>query len=236
MNGYVSSIQSLGAVDGPGVRCVIFMQGCVLRCKCCHNPETWEFGKGEEYTPERLMGKIRRYVSYFGSEGGVTVSGGEPLCQSEFVTELFKICRQEGINTCLDTSGCLMNDSVRELLDVTDIVLLDYKMTNEQDYYSFSGMHQSAAEEFLKELQKRSKRVWLREVIVPSINDNAESVAKLLRKQKEYPCIEKIELLPFHKACVTKYDELGIKFPLKDIPEATKENVSELFARAEKLL
>lgn len=236
MNGYVSSIQSLGAVDGPGVRCVIFMQGCVLRCKCCHNPETWEFGKGEEYTPERLMGKIRRYVSYFGSEGGVTVSGGEPLCQSEFVTELFKICRQEGINTCLDTSGCLMNDSVRELLDVTDIVLLDYKMTNEQDYYSFSGMHQSAAEEFLKELQKRSKRAWLREVIVPSINDNAESVAKLLRKQKEYPCIEKIELLPFHKACVTKYDELGIKFPLKDIPEATKENVSELFARAEKLL
>lgn len=236
MNGYVSSIQSLGAVDGPGVRCVIFMQGCILRCKCCHNPETWEFGKGEEYTPERLMGKIRRYVSYFGSEGGVTVSGGEPLCQSEFVTELFKICRQEGINTCLDTSGCLMNDSVRELLDVTDIVLLDYKMTNEQDYYSFSGMHQSAAEEFLKELQKRSKRVWLREVIVPSINDNAESVAKLLRKQKEYPCIEKIELLPFHKACVTKYDELGIKFPLKDIPEATKENVSELFARAEKLL
>ncbi len=236
MNGYVSSIQSLGAVDGPGVRCVIFMQGCVLRCKCCHNPETWEFGKGEEYTPERLMEKIRRYVSYFGSEGGVTVSGGEPLCQSGFVTELFKICKQEGINTCLDTSGCLMNDSVRELLDVTDIVLLDYKMTNEQDYYSFSGMHKSAAEEFLKELQKRSKRVWLREVIVPSINDNVESVAKLLRKQKEYPCVEKTELLPFHKACITKYDELGIEFPLKDVPEATKENVAELFARAEKLL
>ncbi len=236
MNGYVSSIQSLGAVDGPGVRCVIFMQGCPLRCKCCHNPETWEFNKGEMYTPEQLMSKIRRYRSYFGKDGGVTVSGGEPLCQSEFVKELFKICKQEGISTCLDTSGCVLSDSVKELLDVTDIVLLDYKMTNEQDYYSFSGMHLQDAEEFLKELQRMGKRVWLREVIVPTINDNEESVAKLLRKQKEYPCVEKIELLPFHKACVTKYDELEIEFPLKDIPEATKEITTELFEKAEKFL
>ena len=148
--GYVSSVQSLGAVDGPGVRYVLFMQGCPLRCKCCHNPETWELGKGTAYTVDDVMQKLSRYVSYFGEKGGVTLSGGEPLLQTEFATELFSRCKSEGISTCLDTSGCILDDKVEKLLTLCDTVLLDYKMTNEQDYFEFSKMHMSQADKFLE--------------------------------------------------------------------------------------
>lgn len=233
MTGYVSSVQSLGAVDGPGVRYVVFMQGCPLRCKCCHNPETWEFGKGVQYTPEELFSKIHRYKNYFGKEGGVTVSGGEPLMQPQFVKELFELCRQAGISTCLDTSGCVLSDSVKELLKVCDIVLLDYKMTNDEDYKSFSGMEKSRADEFLSYLQSINKRTWLRQVIVPGINDSTENAKKLLAVKEKHPCVEKIEPLPFHNTCITKYEQLGLTFPLKDTPNADKNDVKKLFEKAE---
>lgn len=234
MTGYVNSIQSLGAVDGPGVRCVVFMQGCPLRCKCCHNPETWEFLKGTKYTPQELFSKIQRYKNYFGKEGGVTLSGGEPLCQSEFAMELFGLCRENGISTCLDTSGCILNDSVKELLELCDIVLLDYKMTNNEDYIEFTKMEKTKADEFLSYLQKINKRTWLRQVIIPGMNDTEQNVHKLLQIKKQYSCVEKIEPLPFHKTCITKYRELGIDFPLKDTPEADKQRVAELFEKVRK--
>lgn len=232
--GYVSSVQSLGAVDGPGIRYVLFMQGCPLRCKCCHNPETWETGKGTRYTVDDVMQRLSRYVSYFGEKGGVTLSGGEPLLQTEFATELFSRCKSEGISTCLDTSGCVLDDKVEKLLSLCDTVLLDYKMTNEKDYFEFSKMHMSQADRFLQKLDDLKVTTWLRQVIVPDINDNEQSVTRLFELKQKYPCIEKIELLPFHKACITKYEKLGIEFPLKNTPEAKKSDVSELFEKISK--
>ena len=130
MTGRIHSIQSLAASDGPGLRFAVFMQGCPLRCGCCHNPDTWDFGGGKEYSAEEIVQKASRYKSYFGSKGGITVSGGEPLMQADFVREIFELSHKEGINTCLDTSGCVMNDDVKKLLIHTDRVLLDIKYTD----------------------------------------------------------------------------------------------------------
>ena len=132
MTGFIHSIQSLGTVDGPGVRFVLFMQGCPLRCGCCHTPDTWEMNRGTEYTPMEIVTKAIRYQSYFGKDGGVTVSGGEPLLQADFVREVFRLCHENGINTCLDTSGCIFNDGAKALLNVTDRVLLDIKCTSDE--------------------------------------------------------------------------------------------------------
>jgi pyruvate formate lyase activating enzyme len=140
ITGKIHSFQSLGTVDGPGIRTVLFMQGCPLRCVCCHNPDTWDFSGGEEFTADEITAKVMRYKSYFGKDGGITVSGGEPLMQAKFVTELFVKMHENGINTCLDTSGCVLNENVKELLSHTDLILLDYKYTNKEDYekYCFS--------------------------------------------------------------------------------------------------
>ena len=134
MKGYIHSVESFGTVDGPGIRYVVFMQGCPLRCGCCHNLDTWSFDGGTEYTPQQIVEKAIRYKEYFGKDGGITVSGGEPICQSEFVAELFRLCHEEGINTCLDTSGCILNDKIKDLLSVTDRVLLDIKYTKNELY------------------------------------------------------------------------------------------------------
>lgn len=235
MKGFVSSFQSLGTVDGPGVRYVIFMQGCPLRCKCCHNPETWDFGGGKQYTTDELISRIGRYKNFFGEKGGVTVSGGEPLMQAAFVAELFRLCHESGITTCLDTSGCILNDDVKRLLSYTDTVLLDYKMTDEESYFAFSGMHISQADAFLTELEKHSIDTWLRQVIIEGINDSEESVKKLYRTAKEHSCVKKVELLPFKKLCETKYDELGIEFPLRGYQQTSDEVIKRLESIGKKL-
>ena len=147
--GRIHSFQSLGTVDGPGVRSVIFMQGCPLRCVCCHNPDTWDFEGGEEMSTEVLVNKVLRYKTYYGNNGGVTVSGGEPLMQADFLVEFFKKLKNYGIHTALDTSGCVLNDTVKELLEYTDIVLLDFKYTNEKDYFEYTKMQMNQAKEFL---------------------------------------------------------------------------------------
>ena len=134
MNGRIHSFQSLGTVDGPGVRFVAFLQGCPLRCKCCHNPDTWEFGNGTEYTAEEIVKRALRYKEYYGETGGITLSGGEPLMQPLFAAEIFRLSKESGLNTCPDTSGCILNDAVKDLLQYTDRVLLDIKYTNDADY------------------------------------------------------------------------------------------------------
>ena len=139
MTGTVHSIQSLGTVDGPGVRFVVFLKGCNLRCGCCHNPDTWEMNGGKTYTASEIVDMALRYKEYFGRDGGITVSGGEPLLQAEFVREIFSLCHSEGINTCLDTSGSILVDPVRELLSVTDRILLDIKYTNDEQYKKHVG-------------------------------------------------------------------------------------------------
>ena len=228
MMGRVNSIQSLGTVDGPGVRFVVFFQGCNLRCKCCHNPDTWDTEGGKTYSPADLVNRALRFKEYFGEEGGVTVSGGEPLLQAEFVTELFKLCHEAGLNTCLDTSGCILTPAVKTLLTHTDRVLLDIKYTTDADYYAYVGCGMATPMAFLDYLTEQSIPATLRQVIIPSVNDTEEQVAVLGRIAATHPNVDKVELLPFRKICRVKYDSLGMEFPFAHIPEPTKERMQLL--------
>lgn len=230
MKGRIHSFQSLGTVDGPGVRSVVFLQGCPLRCICCHNPDTWDFSGGEEVETEALVQKILRFRTYFGSEGGVTVSGGEPLLQAAFVTELFTKLHVYSIHTALDTSGCVMNDEVEKLLDVTDLVLLDHKYPTEREYREFVGGSLSSTEKFLEKAQEKGIATVLRRVIIPDKTDSKDSVRQLVSVAERHDCVRKIELLPFRNLCAEKYEVLGIEFPLKDTPTPTKEKMEELAA------
>ena len=206
----------------------MFMQGCPLRCACCHNPDIWDLGGGKIVSAEEIFRKIQRLRAYFGKDGGVTVSGGEPLLQADFVAELFRLCRADGISCVLDTSGCVYNESVERLLSLTDLVLLDYKYTNDTDYKKYTGMSMQSAEDFLARLDALGKRVWIRQVIIPTLNDSEESVRRLYALSERYSCIEKTELLPFRKLCVEKYRALGVDFPLENIPEASEELIERL--------
>ena len=228
MTGKVHSIQSLGTVDGPGVRFVVFLNGCNLRCGCCHNPDTWDINGGKSYTARQIVDKALRCKEYFGRDGGITVSGGEPLLQADFVREIFALCHSEGINTCLDTSGAILTDSVRELLTVTDRILLDIKYTNNEQYEKHVGCSLSATLEFLSYANERMIPVTLRQVIIPTLNDNGENIQELKKIADRHPCVDKIELLPFKKLCQVKYDMLGITFPFADIQEPSADTMSKL--------
>ena len=228
--GRIHSIQSLGTLDGPGVRFVIFTQGCPLRCKCCHNPDTWDTNGGTLYTPEELVSRALRFREYFGEEGGVTVSGGEPLLQATFVTELFALCRKEGLHTCLDTAGCLLNPEVKRLLGFTDRVLLDIKYATDADYRAHVGCGLDAPMAFLSYLAEVGVPTTLRRVIIPTLNDSEEQVLALSRIAAAHPNVDGIELLPFRKICSVKYEKMGIAFPLADLPEPDREKMRKLEA------
>lgn len=224
----VHSIQSLGTLDGPGVRFVVFAQGCHLRCKCCHNPDTWNMTEGKDFSPEELASRAERYKEYFGNDGGITVSGGEPLLQAREVAELFRLCKSKAINTCLDTSGSVLNEDVKKLLEVTDRILLDIKYTNDDDYRENVGCSLKPVLEFLDYLDKMSIPTTLRQVIIPTLNDTEENIEKLKAIRDSHRCVDSVELLAFRKMCETKYQSLGIEFPLTNTPEPTKERMEEL--------
>lgn len=226
--GFVNSIQTLGTLDGPGVRFVVFMQGCPLKCGYCHNPETQELSGGTKFTADEILEKAIRYKEYFGKDGGITVSGGEPLLQAEFVAEIFEKCHQNGINTCLDTSGCIINEAVEKLIDLTDYVILDIKFTNDDDYKKYIGCPLSKPLEFLELLQRKNKAVRIRQVIVPSLNDDDENILKLSEIVKKYSCIKSVELLPFKKICKSKYDALNREFLFEKYNTPTKTQVDFL--------
>lgn len=228
MTGRIHSIQSLGALDGPGIRFVVFMQGCPLRCGCCHNPDTWSFDGGTEYTPQQIVEKAVRYKEYFGKDGGITVSGGEPICQAEFVRELFELCHKEGINTCLDTSGCILNDKTKDLLSVTDRILLDIKYTDSGLYQKHVGCEMHRVIDFLEYVNSVGIPVTMRQVIIPTLNDNEDNIKALKKIRDKYSCIDKTELLPFRKICQVKYDKMDIEFPFAHIPEPDKETMARL--------
>lgn len=226
--GRVHSFQSLGTLDGPGVRFVVFTQGCKLRCGCCHNPDTWDLNAGSEYTPEEVVARAVRYKEYFKRDGGITISGGEPLLQPMFVQKIFRLCHAEGINTCLDTSGSVLNDAVKLALAETDRVLLDIKYTEDSLYREHVGCDMKKVIKFLSYLEEKQIPVTLRQVIIPSLNDNEANILELKKIAKEYSCIDKIELLPFRKICQVKYDKMGMDFPFADIPEPDKETMKKL--------
>lgn len=226
--GFVHSIQSLGTVDGPGVRFVVFLQGCNLQCGCCHNPDTLEEGRGTQYTAEQIVEKAKNYKDYFGEAGGITISGGEPLLQSEFVYEIFKLCHNVGINTCLDTSGSILDTNVKRLLTVTDRVLLDIKYTNNTDYMEYVGCEMQKPIEFLKYLNKQKVPTTLRQVIIPTLNDSEENIHLLKQIANSHPCVDKVELLPFRKICTSKYENMGMEFRFGHLPEANNDIMTKL--------
>lgn len=226
--GRVHSIQSLGTVDGPGVRFVVFLQGCHLRCGCCHNPDTWDMAGGTTCTACQIVEKALRCKEYFGAEGGITLSGGEPLLQAAFVREVFVLCREQGIHTCLDTSGSILTDEVKDVLALTDRVLLDIKYTDENSYVKYVGCTPDKPLQFLGFLNDHRIPTTLRQVIIPTLNDTEESVRALKKIAAQHPCVDKVELLPFRKICQVKYDNMGIAFPFGDIPEPTRDAMDKL--------
>jgi len=228
MLGKINSFQTLGTLDGPGVRFIVFLQGCNLKCGCCHNPETRSLSGGTDYTPEQILEKVIRYREYFGEKGGITVSGGEPLLQVQFVKELFVLCHKEGINTCIDTSGSVLNDEVLELLDHTDHILLDIKYTNEEQYLEYAGCSLEKPLEFLKAANQKNIPTTLRQVTIPTLNDNEQNILKLKKIAAAHKCVVKAELLPFKKLCVTKYEKLGVPFPFAHIREPEKSDMDRL--------
>lgn len=230
MTGNIHSFESFGSVDGPGVRFVVFTAGCIMRCKYCHNPDTWT-GCGEEYTADEVLNKAMRYKNYWKSEGGITVSGGEPLMQTEFVTELFEKAKEHGINTCLDTSGITFNPddttAVDRLLKVTDLVMLDIKHIDDQKHRALTGQSNKNILAFAKYLDSKKVSVRIRHVVVPGITDDEESLKKLGQFVGTLSNIEKIETLPYHSMAKYKYEKLGIAYPLEDVPDATKEQAAD---------
>lgn len=230
MKGRIHSFQSLGAVDGPGVRFVVFMQGCTLRCAYCHNPDTWNTD-GNEYSSQEVFNKILRYKPYFAQNGGVTVSGGEPLLQWEFVSELFSLLKAAGINTALDTAGIGDFEGTRKVLLHTDLVLCDIKFSNKEDYKTYTGGDMDTVTAFLKLTEQMHIPLWVRHVVVPGLTDSEESVLKIAAIASQFSNLERIELLPFRKMCVTKYDAMDLPFRLRETPECTEETVKELYRK-----
>lgn len=228
MKGRISSFQSLGAVDGPGLRCVVFMQGCPLRCACCHNPETWEKNGGQEITVEELVLKIDRFRNYIRKGGGVTVSGGEALFQWQFVAELFRQLKEKGCHTALDTSGMGDLQGAGQVLRYTDLVIADLKFTDEAKFRMYCHGDLRQVHDFLSLTAQKQIPLWIRQVIIPGINDTANNILELKQAAFRYPNLVKVELLPFRKLCDSKYKALGIPFPLKDIPDCSDETIAAL--------
>ena len=225
--GRIHSIESMGLVDGPGIRVVVFFQGCSLRCKYCHNPDTWEYGGGEEYTAIDLVNKIKRYKPYFEtSNGGVTFSGGEPLRQPEFLIEVLKLCKKEGIHTCVDTSGFGIG-MYDEILKYTDLVLFDVKEITRENYKKVTLMNIDESLKFLEAVQRNGTKMWIRHVVVPGLTDGEEHIRELKEFINTLNNVEKVELLPYHVLGVNKYEKMGIKYPLEGVEPMDKEKIKE---------
>lgn len=235
--GYVHSLESFGLVDGPGVRFVVFLQGCAMRCKFCHNPETWQSG-GEEWTAEKLYKQICRYRRYWAKNGGITVSGGEPLLQIDFVTELFKIAKAEGVHTAIDTAGQPFSDDsewmerFKKLMSVTDLVLLDLKAMDKTGHKNLTGFDNSNILKMARWLSDNGKSMWIRHVLVPDLTDDEDDLKKIHSFISELKTVERVEVLPYHTLGVMKWESMGMNYPLDGVPTPTKEQIDT----AEKIL
>ncbi len=229
MQGYIHSIETMGLVDGPGIRVVVFLQGCPLRCLFCHNPDTWEKGKNFLTTSDDVVNTVRKYRSYIEDNGGITLSGGEPLFQSEFTLDILKKCKKAGIHTALDTSGTGYDKGLlEEILKYTDLVILDIKAINKTNYKKITGYDIDDFNYFVDILNKLNKKVWLRQVIIPTINDNEKYIKDLKKYMKKIKNVERIDLLPYHTMGVSKYKKLNIKYRLDGIEAMDKNRIEEL--------
>ncbi|MBQ7797880.1 MAG: pyruvate formate lyase-activating protein [Clostridia bacterium] len=231
MLGKITDIETMGSADGPGVRLVLFLSGCKLRCLYCHNPETWnKEGFRRTISSEEVLKTFNKYKVYYGEKGGVTFSGGEPLMQSEFVLQTTRLLKQHNIHVALDTSG--VGEDYDELLKLVDLVILDVKAIDEDEYKMLTGRSLDDFNEFLDKCQKLNKNLWIRQVIVPNINDDEEHVLKLKDFVNKLTNVERVELLPYHTMGVNKYKEMGLKYRLEGTPDMDVARCKEL----EKLL
>lgn len=226
--GKINSIETMGLVDGPGIRMVVFFQGCNLRCAYCHNPDTWNINGGTEIEAKELLKKILRYKLYFEkSGGGVTFSGGEVLLQPEFLTEILKLCKENGIHTAIDTAGYGYGQ-YDEILKYTDLILLDIKHVNDQGYRELTGQGEVGLNVFVAAAQKAGTRLWIRHVIVPGITDSTEHIKKLAEMIKKIENVDRVELLPYHTLGINKYKKLGIRYRLDGIEAMDREKCKKL--------
>ncbi len=230
----IHSFESFGTVDGPGIRFVIFMQGCALKCKFCHNRDSWDLCGGMEYTLEELLSKIKRYKSYFmPSGGGVTISGGEPLLQQDFLIELLTALKKEKIHTAIDTSGSFdITDKVKQIINLADLFLLDIKCINDEICKDLVGVSNKKELNFARYLSDIKKAMWIRQVLVPSITDKEEDLLNLKEFIHSLNSVEKVEILPYHDLGRFKWESLGFTYPLANISPATQQDVD----RAKKIL
>lgn len=229
--GRVNSLESFGSVDGPGVRYIVFLKGCHMRCKYCHNPETWGMEGGMEMTPSQVMEKAIRFKAYWKNGGGITVSGGEALLQMDFIIELFKLAKAKGINTCIDTSGNPFSldpeylKKFDELMNLTDTFLLDIKIIDDEKHKELTGWTNKNILELAKYLSDNNKDMWIRNVLVPGVTDDKEDLEGLRDFVASLKTVKRFEVLPYHTLGVVKYEELGIKYELEGVLPPTKEEI-----------
>lgn len=229
MTGHINSVESFGSVDGPGVRYMFFLQGCQMRCAYCHNPETWNMEGGKEMTPEEAFRQAYRYKAYWKKSGGITVSGGEAMLQMDFVTELFRIAKDHGVNTALDTSGNPFTreepffSRFRDLMKVTDLFILDIKEINEKRHRELTGWTNRNILDLARYLSDEGKDMWIRHVLVPGVTDREEDLQQLGEFVSSLSHVRRFEVLPYHTLGVPKYEKLGIEYRLKGVRPATEE-------------
>ena len=232
MDGYIHSVESFGTVDGPGLRFVIFCQGCPMRCQYCHNPDSWEIGKGTRMSPQELIGQYERNKAFYGS-GGLTVTGGEPLLQIDFLLELFALAKEKRIHTCIDTSGATYregpsayNDKLDRLMQLTDLVMLDIKHIDAPAHQVLTGMDNSGILAFARYLERRNVPVWIRHVVVPGVTDDEAALARLGRFIAGLGNVKALDVLPYHTMGEAKYEQLGIPYPLRGTPPMSREGAA----------
>lgn len=224
MEGRIHSVESFGTVDGPGIRFVVFFQGCPMRCQYCHNPDTWDYKGGRLQSAESLIAQMEKNRGFY-SGGGLTITGGEPLLQPDFASELFSLAHAKGFHTCLDTSGICwpgLKGKIDEVLDHTDLVMLDIKHIDSEVHKSLTGQKNTGILDFARHLNDRKIPVWIRHVVVPGITDNQNALARLGNFLGTLSNVKALDVLPYHTMGLSKYKELGIPYPLERIPPAQK--------------
>ncbi len=227
MEGYVHSIETCGTLDGPGIRYVIFLQGCPLRCKFCHNPDTWQLYSGKKYSVDELMDDILKYRSFI-KRGGMTLSGGEPLLQADFAAELFKECKKHGIHTAVDTSGAIPLSACKHAVDEVDLVLLDIKSIDTFKCKDLTGRGNEDALKLLDYLEQKGQEVWIRHVVVPGITENDDDIEKMAEYLSKYTVISRVEILPFHKMGEYKWKQMNLEYELGDTPPPQKASIEKI--------
>lgn len=229
MVGKIHSFESFGTVDGPGIRFVIFFKGCPLRCLYCHNPDTWTFENSQEYSVDEVIAKSMKYKNYWGDKGGITLTGGEPLLQIDFITELLKKYKELGINTALDTSGALFEiveqSKFDELIKYVDLFLLDIKHIDNNEHIKLTGKSNQNILKFARYLSDNNKDMWIRHVIVPGINLDKDYLIRTKKFIDSLKTVKKIEILPYHTLGINKYSKLGLEYKLKDTRVPTKDEI-----------